>query len=89
MHRDRLDIALALVQRVDELDVAVAAQAEGVGDFFLDQVVYDDLAAIESVIGRSFQHCSGVSCRIDERGTASGIANDGRMKRPNGRPRPS
>ena len=31
VHRDGLDLALALEQRVDELDVAVAAQAEGVG----------------------------------------------------------
>ena len=56
MHRDGLDVVLALVQRVDELDVAVAAQAEGVGHLLADQVVDDDLAAVQPVVGRSFQH---------------------------------
>ena len=51
VRRDGLDVALALEQRVDELDVAVAAQAEGVGHFLLDQVVDDDLRAIERVVG--------------------------------------
>jgi hypothetical protein len=50
VRRDGLDLALPLEQRVDELDVAVAAQAEGVGDLLLDQVVDDDLRAIEHIV---------------------------------------
>ena len=57
VHRDGLDVVLALVERVDELDVAVAAQAKGVGHALADQVVDDDLAAVQPVVGRSFQHC--------------------------------
>ena len=56
MHRDGLDVVLALMQRVDELDVAVAAQAEGVGHLLADQVVDDDLAAVQSVVGGAFEH---------------------------------
>ena len=51
VRRDGLDVALALEQRVDELDVAVAAQAERVGHLLADQVVDDDLRAIEHVVG--------------------------------------
>jgi hypothetical protein len=36
MHRDGLNIVRTLVQSVDELDVAVTAQAENVGYLFLD-----------------------------------------------------
>src|SRR5205085_2321345 len=61
MHRDGLDVALAFVQRVDELDVAVAAQAEGVRHLLADQVVDDDLAAVEPVVGEAFQHFSDFS----------------------------
>ncbi len=49
MHGDRLDVVRALVERVDELDIAVAAQAEGVGDFLADQIIDNDLRAIELV----------------------------------------
>ena len=49
MHRDRLDVRRALVQRVDELDIAVAAQAEHLRHFLLDQIVDDDLRAVELV----------------------------------------
>ena len=49
MGRDRLDIGRALIQRVDELDVAVAAQAKRVGHLLLDQIVDDHLCAVELV----------------------------------------
>ena len=56
MHRDRLDLVGALVQRVDELDVAVAAQAEHLRHFLLDQIVDDDLGAIEHVTRHRLTH---------------------------------
>ena len=49
MHRDGLDVGRALVQRVDELDVAVAAQTEHLRHFFLNQIVDNDLGAIEHI----------------------------------------
>ncbi len=54
MHRDGLDVGRALVQRVDELDVAVAAQAERVRHLLLDQIIDDDLGAVEHVASTSF-----------------------------------
>ena len=54
MHRDGLDVVRSLVQRVDELDIAVAAQAEHLRHLFLDQIVDDDLGTIEHVARR---HC--------------------------------
>src|SRR5262249_3362691 len=42
---------LALEQRIDELDVAVAAQPEHVGRLLADQVVDDHLRAVE-LVGR-------------------------------------
>jgi hypothetical protein len=56
--RDGLDLGRALVQRVDELDVAVAAQAEHLRHLLLDQIVDNDLRAIELVVShriRPFQ----------------------------------
>jgi len=50
MNRDGLDVGRALVERVDELDVAMAAQAEHVGHALADEVVDDDLAAVEHVL---------------------------------------
>ena len=50
VHRDRLDGVAALVERIDELNVAVAAQAEGVRNLLLDQVIDDDLRAVEHVV---------------------------------------
>jgi hypothetical protein len=44
------------MQGVYELDVAVAAQAEGVGHLLADQVIDDDLSAIEPIVGGSFEH---------------------------------
>ena len=44
----------ALVERVDELDVAVAAQAEHLRHFLLDQVVDDDLGAVEHITRHRF-----------------------------------
>ena len=49
MHRNGLDVVAPLVQRVDEADIAVAAQAEDVRHLFADQIVDDDLAAVEHV----------------------------------------
>ena len=54
MHRDGLDVGRALVQRVDELDVAVAAQAEHLRHLLLDQIVDDDLGAVEHVTRHRF-----------------------------------
>src|SRR3954453_19292475 len=56
MHRDGFDVVLAFMQRVDELDVAVAAQAEGVGHLLANEIIDDDLAAVQPVVGRSLQH---------------------------------
>ena len=36
----------SLVERVDETDVAVAAEAECMRNIFLDQIVNDNLAAV-------------------------------------------
>ena len=52
MRRDRLDVGRALVERIDELDIAVTAQPERVGHLLLDQVVNDDLSPVELVAGR-------------------------------------
>ena len=52
MHRDGLELVGALIQRVDELDVAVAAEAEHLRHFFLDQIIDDDLGPIERIARR-------------------------------------
>ena len=49
MHRDGLEFVGAFIQRVDELDIAVAAQAEHLRNFLLDQIVDDDLGTIERI----------------------------------------
>ena len=49
MGRDGLDVLGALVQGVDEADVAVPAQAEGVGHLLLDEIVDDHLTAVQQV----------------------------------------
>ena len=54
MHRDGLDVGRAFVKRVDELDVAVAAQAEHLRHLLLDQVVDDDLGAVEHITRHLF-----------------------------------
>jgi hypothetical protein len=46
MHGNGLDFAGARVQRVDEPDVAVAAQSEDIRHFLPDQVVDDDARAV-------------------------------------------
>src|SRR6202012_3881599 len=38
-----------LAQRINKLDVAVPAQAEGVRHLLLDQIIDDDLSAVEFV----------------------------------------
>jgi len=52
VHRDRLDVVRALVKRIDELDVAVAAESKGVGHLLADQIVDNDLRAIELIAAR-------------------------------------
>src|ERR1700726_623560 len=52
MHRDGLELVGTLVQRVDELDIAVTAQAEHLRHFFLDQIVDDNLGPIERIARR-------------------------------------
>ena len=49
MHRDGLDVGFTLEQRVDELDIAVPAQAEDVRHFLPDQIVDDDLGAVQHI----------------------------------------
>ena len=77
MHRDGLDVGGALVQRVDELDVAVAAQAEHLRHLLLDQIVDDDLGAIEHVT----RHLCTLSLRLNEFASASCLR--GRRRGPN------
>ena len=76
MHRDGLDVVRALVERVDELDVAVAAQAEHVGHLLADEIVDDDLAAVEHVLRPSglLQVSARGGARRDECGRIHGIA---------------
>ncbi len=51
MHRDGLDVALPLVQRVDELDVAVAAQSRRRrAPSSRIRIVDDDLRAVEDAV---------------------------------------
>ena len=52
--RDGLDVACALEQRVEEPDIAVAAQPEDVRHLFAHEVIDDDLAAVEDVGGHRF-----------------------------------
>jgi hypothetical protein len=59
--RDRLDGVGAIVERVEQADVAVAAEAEDVGDLLADQVLDDDLAAVSH--GPSLWH--GRALRYD------------------------
>ena len=49
MHRDGLEFVGALIQRIDELDIAVTAQAEHLRNFLLDQIVDDNLGTIERI----------------------------------------
>ncbi len=52
VHRDGLEFVCAFVQRVDELDIAVAAQAEHLRHFLLDQIVDNDLGTVERIACR-------------------------------------
>ena len=52
MHRNGLDVVRSFIQRVDELDIAVAAQAEYLRHLFLDQIIDNDLGTIEHVARR-------------------------------------
>ena len=60
----------ALIERVDELDVAVAAQAEHLRHLLLDQVVDDDLRAVEHIacdigsLPAQFDDLSGSALRL-------------------------
>jgi hypothetical protein len=49
-HRDGLDVVLALVQSVDELDIAVTTKAEDTGYLLPDQIVDDDLSSVELLV---------------------------------------
>src|SRR5215204_5673918 len=48
--RNRLDVVPALVKGIDELDVAVPAQAECIGHLLANEVVDDDLGTVEHVL---------------------------------------
>src|SRR5450631_1780736 len=49
MGRNSLDLGRTLVKRIDELDIAVATQAEHLRHFFLDKIVDDDLGPVERI----------------------------------------
>ena len=51
MHGHGGDVFAALVQRVDEADVAVTAKSEHVRNFFLHQIIDDHLTAVEGIRG--------------------------------------
>ena len=52
MNGNGLDVVGALVQRIDELNIAVATQAENLRHLLLDQIVDDNLSTIEHVTRR-------------------------------------
>ena len=63
VHRDGLDLVGTLIERVDELDVAVAAEAEHLRHLLLDQIVDNDLGAIERIACHQCSpRCSTVAC---------------------------
>ena len=77
MDRDGLDLVRPPIERIDELDVAVAAQPERIGHLLADEVVDDHLGAVEHVLaghGGSVgaRHVRGR--RRDECGRIHGIA---------------
>src|SRR5262249_12338555 len=82
MYRDRLDVVGTLVERVDELDIAVTAQAEGVRHLLADQIVDNDLGSVEPVGCRhrssplqlSAQISGAVARRLSIRGVQCGLA---------------
>src|ERR1700728_1326672 len=58
MHRDCLDFGGTVEQRIDELNIAVAAEPEDVRDFLPDQIIDNDLGAIELITSRHrFSSC--------------------------------
>src|SRR3979411_2651910 len=52
MYRDGLELVGTLIQRVDELDIAVTAEAEHLRHLLLDQVVDNNLSPIERIARR-------------------------------------
>ncbi len=50
MHRQRLDVVGALIERIDELDIAMAAQAEDLRHLLADEIVDDDLSPVEHIL---------------------------------------
>ncbi len=65
MNRNGRDVVAPLVQRVDEADIAVAAQAEDVRHLFTDQIVDDDLATVEHVF-RHRRSSSEIGLRLSQ-----------------------
>ena len=57
-----LMLVRALIQRIDELDIAVAAQAEHLRHLLLDQIVDDDLGTIEHIT----RHCVHSLCSLND-----------------------
>jgi len=49
VHRDGLDVGGALMQRIDEADIAMPAQAEHVGHALAHEIIDNDLPAVEDV----------------------------------------
>jgi len=56
MHGDGFDRVGALIECVDEADIAVPAQAEHVRHLLAHEIIDDDLAAIEHISGHGTQH---------------------------------
>ena len=93
MHGDGLDVVRALVEGVDETDVAVAAESEDVRHLLADEVIDDDLTAVQHVFRHSGFLCFSIPSDrfllllIWPRG--AGSPRDASTRRPRVRPRRS
>ena len=62
----------ALVQRVDELDIAVAAEAENLRHLLLDQIVDDYLSTVEHIALSPSDRVSSVRIGVAENRVQAG-----------------
>ena len=80
MGRNSLDLGRTLVKRIDELDIAVATQAEHLRHFFLDKIVDDYLRPVERIALRHrfspyrFDFLSGDRLNLNAAETAQAAA---------------
>ena len=79
MHRDGFELVSTFIQRIDELDIAVTAQAEHLRNFFLDQIVDDNLGTIERIT----RHCV-LSCSLNDMTAQANGPLPGRSDTPSG-----